>query len=367
MTHKLEPVQGFASECSGIPQSGNTGVPLPNHPKQPKHSSPSQTTHLESLIDWFQGTFPESNYGQIKSLLVEVYEEEFTPGGKTKFYQEVERSPSGLVLASEPYIGGKVSKRTDAYLEINARCLEILSPEKQQYLMRSLKGHGFSVSRIDLTIDDYSKSFRPEVAWNAYLQGNIKGFRSTGKFIQSGPREKIAQSFTVGRRGKKGSGKQYQIYDKYLESNGRVDAIRHELRLSSDYAKQAFDALVSSDLPLWPEIIGGYISGAVDFIDKSSGQRPDRCSRLQFWDDFVSGFISLSFRSKPKKKCQLDQAKKWIVKQVMPTLAMVVSGHIKQHGKQDFDEWWWMNLFAAESRLTDDKLAILDSIPQLVT
>lgn len=328
--------------------------------------------HLEALVDWVQGTFHQGNYEQVKYEIERVFVDQFVEGPGTRFYQKSEKSLFGIVIAKTARVGGKVEARVDAYLEIPAHALARLTPRVQRLLFRRLKDLHFRCSRVDLTIDDYTKSFRPRQCYDAYKDGNLTGFRTTGTWHESGPVDAISGTFTAGKRGKSGSGKRFMVYDKFLESKGEIDAVRCELSLYSKYAQQAYEKLCNAYHEDWSKIIPGYITGCIDFIDHSVDKNIPRCPRLPFWAEFVGSFASIKLRTEPVKKCSFRKMQNWVTKQVAPTLATLLSSYVLKYEEEEnpdagFQAWWkffWDTIFQGEERMNPDQNQVLRQIRQ---
>lgn len=340
----------------GLPQEGNTGATQTN--KNPR---------LEALIDWLQGTFPQTNVEPIfQAVSRALHNDSFMeqPFG-TRFYERSFKSAFGAVIAIDPRKGGKVQNRTDAYLELSGRVLEQLSPDQLHQLFVELASLDFRPSRIDLTLDDYNKTYRPSDCFEAYSQGNVIHFRGTGNWIQSGPPDQLAGTFSLGTRGKSGGGKFLQFYDKFLQSKGERDCVRCELSLYRDFAVQAFSLLSDAPTEFWPDIIAGLIFGAVDFRDRSQSSRPDRCDQLPFWSALVGSREQIKlFRARVTKT--FERAKKWIQKSVAPTLAMLCEAIQIDSGGDHlaWEEFLLAALFDGGGRLNDTHVSILRQVRQ---
>lgn len=347
----------LSEDCARTPV-GNTGVLWEN---QPSFKIPQVVGKraLEALIDWLQGTFEEENYHEIKTLIEITFKDVFEEGNKTRFYLKSERTTQGVLLASSPYIGGKVTKRTDAYLEISGSCLGLLTPDEQEKLFHSLESLGFRPSRMDMAIDDFDKTVTPFQAFMAYYKGNVTGFRKTGKFQVSGEPGDMAGTFSIGKRGKNGSGKFYQIYDKAKESEGEIDAIRHELRTYGIKAKQAWAELLKSNVTLWADIVCGYINGAISFIERVEGKKACDCEKLSFWSEFTDKFIHIKFRSKRKLKKTIEEMEHWLIQSVCPTLATVASAITMSCGTEEVTAWLHRLLKKGEDRMNDHQQRLL--------
>jgi Replication initiation factor len=218
---------------------------------------------------------------------------------------------------------------------------------------------------LDLTIDDYEKRFRPIDAYQVYKSGGVTGFRQSGQYHERDMKGDYAQTFSLGRRGKQGSGKYLIIYDKWLESLGERDCVRIELSLyGHQYAHQAFSNFVMGGVDLWSELIPAYIIGAVNFLDVDPGSeaRADRCERVSWWDSIVQDRCAMKLSGKVIIKT-LDKAVKWFKKQVAPTMALLMTVKCMQ-GQQE-ELWWeffWDTIFDGEKRWSEHHLAMLNDI-----
>lgn len=324
----------------------------------------SQKCGIESVIDWLQGTFPESRFQEVSTSVSSALKgDSFTERQfGTRFYERSFKSSFGAVIATNPRQGGKVQGRTDAYLELSGSCLAHCDFATLSSLFIQLRDLGFRPSRLDLALDDFDKSYRPVDAFEAYSAGNVVGFRGTGNWIQSGPPDQLATTFSLGRRGKSGGGKFLQFYDKFLQSNGERDCIRAELSLYRDFAQQAFSILADAPVEFWPEIIVGYISGSCDFRDRSCDLKTDRCPRLSFWHNLIGDYEKIKpFRAAVRKS--FERAKRWIQKAVAPTLSMLCEAiSIDSGSNLGWDEFLLSSLFEGAGRLNDSHIAILNQV-----
>lgn len=92
-------------------------------------------------------------------------------------------------------------------------------------LLRILAISNCRPSRADIAFDDYDKVFRPRNFCVNYEDQIISPYRS-GMFFNS--RTNKGETYQLGKRS---SGSHLRIYDKDLESNGDIDAVRYEFEL----------------------------------------------------------------------------------------------------------------------------------------
>lgn len=336
------------------PPSGNTGVESEKLP--------------EIGVDWLAGTFKGDVFQHVSSLIRGTFQEEFLQEEfSLRWYERARKTPNGIRFAWQPRQGGVVGDRCESHLDICGSALSGLSHLQILRLLKSLQSIGFSCSRIDVKLDDFSKIVTPALAYEAWKNGNVSGFQ-VHKWTTSGRfGEECGETLSLGRRGSNGSGKYLRIYNKTVQSCGLIDATRIELEMSDIWAKDAFKNLCSIDensLEMIPQMLAGYISGAVDFIDKSvDPDHASRCPRLSWWDAIIGEFAKFK-ASRIYKTQTLEKAKKWLFKQVAPTFAMLMSIMQQLGGTDMREELFWQLWIEGEKRMNEtQKLILMQSIP----
>lgn len=227
--------------------------------------------------------------------------------------------------------------RPDFQLLLRQNVIESMDLAYLLCFLKDMLAAGGKVTRIDLTIDDFTRSFDLEemaayteaghlVArtseYKPYFFKNIK----TGEFT-----EKRLTFF------KRSSAFFLRAYDKFLESKGKINSIRVEAevkkRLAQAVAKTLTDfAIIPGKNPDDPgyldngffnQFILGVIAEKIDFRDKNSNARVNRRTRLAFWDDFLQKAEKVAlYIAQPVKT--LDKTIKWLNSQVAASLALVV-------------------------------------------
>jgi hypothetical protein len=102
----------------------------------------------------------------------------------------------------------------------------------------------------------------------------------------------------------------------------------------------------------------GLITGAVDFIDRSSSKVVGECVRLDWWSSIVDNVGRIRV-SKPRKQKTIKKAIQWIDRQVLPTLAMVIGYHFESIGA-DIQETFWQMFLRGEKRMSELQHSILN-------
>lgn len=336
---KRSPAKGFQTPVS------KTGVKMTEERKT-----------IEVGVDWISGTVDVSNFSDLMHDLSAFFNDEFVEQkGGIGFYQDSYRSVLGIVVGLRPHEAS--SSRSDVYFSIPGRVLGAVTQQQVYDLMVMLRTkYNFHYSRLDLKLDDYTKTITPSLAYKAMCADQVSGFK-VYRFLRSGSRSKPGHGETLelGRRGKNGSGKFLRIYDKSFQSNGEIDSIRVELELSQKKAINAAQVLSMCPFEDFQNGILLLISSAVDFIDRDNSGRKDRAKRLDWWDFVISSMPSISL-STPRITPSLQGVKTWLDRQVSPMIATVMNSF------DTADEFWayfWQMLEDGERRMRERHQALI--------
>jgi hypothetical protein len=212
-------------------------------------------------------------------------------------YETVLAGEHGVLLGVRVRDGGAL----ELHLDVPARVLESLDPDALYALLRCAGLHAQNVTRCDATLDDWQKVMTPldlEVLtsdaadpYSLNREQLVTRAKDSDFRRSKGPRG--GDTWYLG--GKSGEA-QLRVYDKARESQGEVDAIRWELQLRGDRAKDAVVALVVAAEQLaacspgmtagvaLAEVMGDQWAAQlvrfVDFRDRSRDLNVSRCPRL---------------------------------------------------------------------------------------
>lgn len=283
-------------------------------------------------VDWLAGTFPEA----LLERVIIVYQLTFDdlvsptlgPDGShlgSQWYRRGYKSVLGAFFGEGNRASDSDNPKARAYINLPGAVLDSISYEKLYDFFQSLDSLGFQPSRMDFKLDDFTKKLTPRLCWEAVQSGNYKGSRSW-KWIESNVGRLISTTLYLGRRGKNGAGKFIRVYDKFIESNGKIDSVRLELELSDKKAKDAWVTLVACPLDCWPECILGWIKASVTFIDRSglgAKKRADRCQLLPWWAAIVEHCHQWTFTKRVITR-SYQKIHNWVQRQVVPGLALLM-------------------------------------------
>ena len=325
---------------------------------KPAKSNTQVPRSVEGSLDWLSGSFPVEHERSVRILVEQVTRFKFPDEySGSRHYGKVYVNFAGAVLMTNP----NAIHTTRCCLQLPGSVLATIEPVDQLFLMKELAVYGFNCSRIDICFDDYTKTITPQLVRDAVESRNQTGFSMSvhTEWDESGcVGEEKSATYYVGRRGRYGSGKFIRCYNKYLESKGEIDSNRFEMEFTDHYAKNAFAQLIAFSTSSWSQVMVALVTGAVDFIDRTSAKLVRDCDRL-FWWSFIVDDVGRIRVSKPREKKTINKAINWVEKQVLPTLAMVVGYHLESAGS-DFQLLFWEMFLRGEKRMTEVHHSILN-------
>jgi hypothetical protein len=225
---------------------------------------------------------------------------EFVPSShRWRLYDTVYNGLHGVKLGVKVRPDG----RLEIHLDVPATVLESMEPDALYAFLHNVAFYAKNVSRIDVTLDDWKKLITP-FQLEVLTSGDDDPYKLNKAFCvtraeksdyrrSKGPTG--GDTWYLGtRKGKKGNGSDVllRVYDKARESEGEVDAIRWELQLRNDRAKDALVALVmeshlrgqSTLCKHMGEWAASQLLRFVDFRDRSKDANVSRCPRLPWWE-----------------------------------------------------------------------------------
>jgi hypothetical protein len=142
-------------------------------------------------------------------------------------------------------------------------------------------------TRLDLALDDFSKSLSPLTLIDAIERGWNKGFRKSLLVCGIGQGVRLSDGWTLSM-GSRESDKYYRYYNKDAESKGLIPSFRLELEAKGELSEKLFQNLlqyVSNDV--LGRIISDYITGGLDFRI-GSDKNLERLTRCDFWSEWLA-------------------------------------------------------------------------------
>lgn len=247
-----------------------------------------------AFLDWFQGTCPGEAIAEIKQVLLNYY-----PGCDVK----TDAKPVvGYHVAEQWTCGLRISWTADferGHIQLTGTALRYLELTQTMGMLMRICALGVKPTRIDCALDDYDRELTIDWHLNQILKDRLCYFRKVADIGNSmtGQRETIM----FGRRGASGSGVYVRVYDKNIESEGEINAIRYEAEFSGNKVERVFGHLLDSPVTSnesISETIAGLVLGSIDYRHKEPKRSISRCERVAEWESFLNCRVTV--RVKPQ-------------------------------------------------------------------
>lgn len=273
------------------PPSGNTGVDF----TKALRVRPAGGVGLS--IGWLSCTWV-GHFSTLSDFLAwsEIFVGELAPVlRRWRGYDIVYHGEHGVLLGVRERDCGAL----ELHLDVPAAVLESLALDALQALLLEVGLYAQNVSRCDLALDDWCKVITP-FDLDLLTSGGSDPYALNKEQCVT----RAQQSLFMRSKGPKGGDTWYlggtkgdarlRVYDKARESSGEVDAIRWELQLRGDRAKDAVVMLaIESQSSTLDEVMGSVISSQlvrfVDFRRREQDSNISRCDRLPWFCALVLG------------------------------------------------------------------------------
>lgn len=213
---------------------------------------------------------------------------------------------------------------------------------------------GAKCTRIDLAVDDYSRSLDFGMIQDAILAGNIAGFNKA-KFIESYGGSDSGKTIYLGTRR---SPKYGRIYDRMAMTNGMENCIRFEVEYKQGMALAIFQDYIKADEDTGISLLSGIIKSAFDFTIKKD-KNLSRATRLLWWESFLGRIVGEIIKVVlPKKNRSIERTLSWLRRSVSKSILIaneVLGGDL-------FDTLMEVWKTEARNRITDlDRIIVANS------
>ena len=214
-------------------------------------------------------------------------------------------------------------------------------------------------SRLDIAVDDLHRVGSMDDWLEASKAKNYTGVRRS-KEIVSRSLDSEDTGITI-YFGSAQSEKMIRVYDKFIESGGRINCIRIEGQFRKSYAEAAFNQLescIKECLGDLPKTLAGIIFGQFSVIDRASGDKNIARKSLLPWFSRILKAVGSGIKLRlPRPEKTLEKTAHWVERAVAPSLAMLK----RFYGDSDF----WQNLNdmvdVANANLTKQKRGIVEA------
>lgn len=269
------------------PPSGNTGVDFT------KAARPRPAEGLGVSVGWLTCTWV-GHFVTLAEFLAwaEAFVGELVPVQRRwRGYEVVYEGAHGVLMG----VRERDSGHLELHLDVPAAVLEGMDLDALQALLCCVAWYAQNVTRCDLTLDDWCKVITP-FDLDLLTSGGADPYALNKAQCVT----RVQQSTFMRSKGPRGGDTWYlggskgdarlRVYDKFRESEGEVDAIRWELQLRGDRAKDAVVMLAceaharGGDLG---EVMGWVVAQQlvrfVDFRNREQDSNISRCDRLPWF------------------------------------------------------------------------------------
>lgn len=317
-------------------------------------SNTGSELEFASRVDWLSGSVKlfSTRFHLLVKQLGEIFLDSFAPDGG--YYFSGRKFDHHQVSARGARIAWNILENGDhdIWFSLPAKFLAGCDrTETMIHFLTILSQISFKPTRIDLAIDDFTKSLSWSHFDEAYDSGQAHGFRECG--LSTSKKERKQNGFTF-YMGSKRSEKLFRFYDKSTESGGEIDAYRLEAQFRDEWAKSVWSVLLAAKTPSqFHEAIVSCVCSPIDFYSEQVKEGTNIIEReyLDWWVDFkklvrARGIVLSCGRV---STC-VDKTMEWVEKQVETSLAMIES-YLDKTADSFFD-WFMARLENGRKRLT---------------
>lgn len=290
-------------------------------------------------LGWLQGTSRSADRDALTARLATLFGPVKERGSGLQWYrQAVTFGESTVVLGWEPRSSSSLP--CEVFVMIPQTPLDALGLSGALALLGELlEDYGLRPSRLDLYLDDRDRIADPSVVLAAIEDGQTRTHMRAWHSVKD---HKGGMTAYLGTREGEAM---LRVYRKWAESGNPDDGVRWETEYRGERAQYVADMLV----PLVTSAaVGalylGLLRAMVDFVDTSTGARPERAPLLDWWAAVV-GAVDRVRPVLAKVRDSLARRKAWALRQVAPTLALLFqtegSAYISGLIEQGYDRAPW--------------------------
>ena len=325
-------------------------------------SNTGSSVRFSSKVDWLQGLLRltplqfQTFIGEISNIFKDVFASDggYFFSGRTFNHHRVSDRGGRIAWNILDFVSSQHGDRhqLDERIIDCWFCLpaQLLNGCESTFALRRfillLSEFEFKPSRIDLALDDYTKSLTWRNFDDARKAGQAYGFKKGRLTTSFG--DVLGDGFTY-YMGSSGSDKLYRFYDKNVESNGENDCYRLEAQFRDDWCKSVWASLLAADTDKKiHQTIVDCVCQPIDFydVDEDSGEKIP----LQWWSDFKDLVLFLGVNlSCGRIKTSIERSLEWVEKSVERTLATIETYY--ERIEQDFGEYLNARLEAGRRKI----------------
>ena len=236
-------------------------------------------------------------------------------------YQQSSIAPGGALLAWNA-IG-----RDDYHVSLPGQACGMFSEVSMRSFLRYSQNKNAKCTRLDINLDDYDRIVSPLQVEQAAQGPDIvthvhRGMTQRGFAI--GTEETTGVTVYIGQPS---SRQRLRVYDKGLESNGEIDAVRWELQSRAEAAETLLPLLgVFNDGSLlsWGETFSSRLVSFVDFRNSEDHPTDARQRKRLDWFTALVGSAEKASAYPPRKPRYIEDVESWVEKSVGPSLRLLM-------------------------------------------
>ncbi len=240
-------------------------------------------------------------------------------------YQSAIAGPGGARLDFD------AKGRWDFNLSLPGKACRRVGGDRMISLLRFCFENAGKARRIDVCIDDYGHTVTPEMVMSAAQGPDVVTKVKQGRIIQGFDIKSDAVTGQTVYFGSPTSRRQMRVYDKNLESDGEIDAVRWEMQERDDAAETLLGDLAYQP---WQIIIPRRIVSFIDFRDYESNSEVEHRERLDWFKAFVGSVERANVYIAQGIGTVRDKID-WIRRTIAPMLAVAMD-----YWKGDTEELW---------------------------
>lgn len=277
----------------------------------------------ERYLDWLSGTVPVPADSSPAAVAVMVGE---LCGG----FVLLDRGGMGYTSAASVLGSGRVLWHPDrsemgVHVVLPASALERL-PGDWRGFVQALLWVGAKFTRCDLALDQH------ETALDV-VRAAVAARQVVSRFRKALHMQNMWGEGETVYLGAPSSDTKVRIYDKRAESLERGEEVPEGVwvRCEVEFHRERADAVLRGVYD--GEDPAGFVRAVLDFRDLTEDGRSNRCTVFDWWERWLGGVQKAIFNL-PKRAGDLDSLRRWVRRQVAPTLALLL--------KADEDNPFWL-------------------------
>lgn len=264
-------------------------------------------------IDWLEGSFTGRPSLEVLHDLIQAFGEvcEVEHGGLG--YEHM-----GMFPFMARVYWSQAHPAMGVHLSFPAESIGIFGDDVRGLMVR-LERMGFKCTRLDLAFDDRRGALDMGIIGRAVKSGAfVARSRKQQHMESSDGHGNWGETWGFGSRKSESF---IRIYDKAVEQQIWAEHwIRVELELKGERSDQGFRFLVfNTAVGDWSEQAASWLLGVLDFKDVGEDSNKSRWESSAWW----TGFLEVCRKSRlsiPRSVRTVEQLKKWVAKQVGPSL-----------------------------------------------